>query len=115
MRPRARHLSPIAIVLVLAALPAQAQTSGFVLGEGPGKLVDALIAAGYGSSSLYNALVNIQNNTNPAVTGVITLAFLATLQSCPYPGSPIFATTLAAVKPPAAPPCAAPTSRKWSV
>jgi hypothetical protein len=95
MKPHARYLSLIAIVLVLAALPAQAQTSGFILGEGPGKLVDALIAAGYGSSSLYNALVNLQNNTNPSVADVITPAFLATLQSCPYPGSPIFATTLA--------------------
>ena len=29
-------------MLVLAALPAGAQTQGFVLGEGPGKLVDTL-------------------------------------------------------------------------
>ena len=82
-------------MLVLAALPAEAQTSGIVLGEGPGKLVDTLIAAGYGSSDLYDDLVNIQNNTTPAVTGVITPAFLATIQACPTSG-PIRSTKLSA-------------------
>lgn len=96
MKPRARYLSLIAIVLVLAALPAQAQTSGFVLGEGPGKLVDALIAAGYGNINLYDTLTQIVQDTNPTVAGVLTPTFLGTLHSCPYPSSPIFATTLAA-------------------
>jgi hypothetical protein len=93
MKHRARYLSLIAIVLVLAALPAQAQTSGIVLGEGPGKLVDALIANGYAAANLYQALVAIQSNTAPAVTGVITPAFLATLASCPV-NSVIFTNPL---------------------
>ena len=81
------------MVLVLAALPAQALTSGIVLGEGPGKLVDALIAAGYGSLNLYNALVEIRNNSNPSVQGVITNAFMITLAACPV-NSTIFTVPL---------------------
>lgn len=96
MKLRARYLPLIAIVLVLAAVPAQAQTSGIVLGEGPGKLVDALIAAGYGSYNLYDAVVAIQLNTNPSLSvGLLTVAFLNTLASCPS-NSALFTTNLSA-------------------
>jgi hypothetical protein len=67
----------------LAALPARAQTSGVVLAQGPGKLVDSMIAAGYGNDNLYEALLQIVSDTNPPVSGVITPAFLNTLRSCP--------------------------------
>lgn len=70
MQLRTRYLALVAVPLVLAVLPAQAQTSGFVLAEGPGNLVDALIAAGYGNLNLYQALVEIDNNANPSVAGV---------------------------------------------
>jgi hypothetical protein len=93
MKPRTAHLPLIALLLVLAALPARTQVQSLALTAGPGKLIDSLIAAGYGGLNLYNTLVTIQNNTNPAVTGVITPAFLATLQSCPA-SSPLFTTTL---------------------
>jgi hypothetical protein len=83
------------LVLVLAALPAQAQVQSFALTEGPGKLISSLVAAGYGSLNLYNALVIIQSNANPSVAGVITPAFLATIQTCPS-SSPILATMLSA-------------------
>jgi hypothetical protein len=76
-----RHLSPIAILLVPAALPARAQVQSLALTEGPGKLISSLVAAGYGPLNLYNALVTIQSNANPSVAGVITPAFLAALQT----------------------------------
>ncbi|MGA3098651.1 MAG: IPTL-CTERM sorting domain-containing protein [Bryobacteraceae bacterium] len=90
------HVALFAVLmLVLAALPAGAQTQGFLLGEGPGKLVDSLIATGYGSVNLYQTLVAIQQNTNPTTAGVITDAFLNTLQTCPA-GSVIFTNKLSA-------------------
>ncbi|MGA9624733.1 MAG: hypothetical protein WBQ65_09705 [Bryobacteraceae bacterium] len=97
MQLRTRYLALVAVPLVLAALPARAQTSGFVLGEGPGKLVDALIAAGYSNLNLYETLVQIQQNTVPSlvVAGVLTPAFLDTLYSCPI-NSPIFTQPLSA-------------------
>jgi hypothetical protein len=95
MQLRTRYLALVAVPLVLAALPARAQTSGFVLAEGPGKLVDALIAAGYGSLNLYDALVDIEAGTNPSVYGTLTPLFLQTVQSCPA-SSAIFTTHLSA-------------------
>ena len=85
MKFRTRSLAFIAVVCGIAALPARAVTpaSGFVIGEGPGKLVDALIANGYGNYNLYSALVAIQNNTSPALYGVLTIAFVTTLQGVP--------------------------------
>ena len=68
---------------------------GFVLGEGPGKLVDSLIAAGYGSDNLYDALVAVQLDTDPSISPVLTDAFLSTLASCPA-NSTIFTTKLSA-------------------
>ena len=95
MQLRTRYLALVAVPLVLAVLPARAQTSGFVLAEGPGKLVDALIAAGYGNYNLYSALVAIQSNTSPSFYGVLTLAFVQTLANCPA-SSAIFTTHLSA-------------------
>ena len=66
-----------------AALPAGAQTSGIVLAQGPGKLVDSLIAGGYGNDNLYEALLQITSDSNPTVSDVLTPAFLNTLRACP--------------------------------
>jgi hypothetical protein len=93
MKLRSYYL--IAIALVLAALPAQALTTGFVIGEGPGKLVDSLIAAGYGPENLYDTLISIQADTNPSVSPILTDAFINTLAACPA-NSPIFTTHLSA-------------------
>ena len=73
----------IVLMLLVMLLPAEAQTSGFVLAQGPGKLVDALIAAGHGDDNLYQALVDITADTNPSVAVVLTPAFLQTLKACP--------------------------------
>jgi hypothetical protein len=82
-----------AAILGLAVLPAEAQTSGVILGEGPGKLVDALIGIGYGSDNLYQALVDIALDTNPGVSGVLTPTFLLTLKAC-GPATPVKANLL---------------------
>lgn len=63
-------------------MPVQAQTSGFILGEGPGKLVDSLIAAGYANASLYQALLGVRAVANPSISGVVTDAFITSLASC---------------------------------
>lgn len=78
----------------MAALPASAQTNGFVIGEGPGKLVDSLISAGYGGLSLYEAMVQIATETDPSISA-ITTTFITKLQSCPA-NSTIFTTQLSA-------------------
>jgi hypothetical protein len=83
------------LILVLAALPAQAQVQSFALTEGPGKLISSLIAIGYGSDNLYQVLVNFAAESNPSVSGVLTPSFLATLKACPA-GSSIFTNTLSA-------------------
>jgi len=82
-------------MLVLAALPAQAQVQSFALTEGPGKLISSLIAIGYGSDNLYQVLVNFADESNPSVSGVLTPSFLATLKACPA-GSSVFTNTLSA-------------------
>jgi hypothetical protein len=83
------------LALVLAALPAQGQVQSFALTEGPGKLISSLIAVGYGSDNLYQALVDMAGNSNPSVSGVLTPSFLTTLKACPA-GSSIFTNTLSA-------------------
>ena len=95
MKLRSYYL--IAIALVLAALPAQAltPTTGVVIAEGPGKLVDALIAAGYGSDNLYETLQAVRAEADPSISNVLTDAFLLTLVACPA-GSTIFTTHLSA-------------------
>jgi hypothetical protein len=51
------------------------------------------VNAGYGNYTVYNALIAIQQNTNPGVANIITPAFVLALQACP-PSSQIFTTTL---------------------
>ena len=85
----------IAIALVLAALPAQALTTGVVIAQGPGKLVDSLIAAGAGSGNLYDVLLQLMSNSTPTVAGVISPLFLAALGSnCGT--TPVYTTSLSA-------------------
>jgi hypothetical protein len=90
----------IAIALVLAALPAQAATyQTFVLSnEGANGLVSQLVAAGYGNYNVYEALVAIQQNTNPSVAGIITDTFLAALGGLPA-SSAIFTKPLNSYSP----------------
>jgi len=93
MKLRTHYL--IAIVLVLAALPAQAQYQSFALTEGPGKLITSMIAAGDGNLDVYHTLVQLQSHGNPSIVGVLTPAFLSTLATCPA-NSSIFTNTLSA-------------------
>ena len=92
---RLRSLYLLAIALVLTALPAQAATyQTFVLSnEGTNGFITQLLAEGYGSYNLYQALLAIQNNTDPSVEGIITDTFLLALASQP-PSSAIFTTRL---------------------
>jgi hypothetical protein len=66
------------------------EATTFVLSnESGGYLIDELIKAGYGNSSLYDTLVALQGTSG----GVISDAFLATLAACPA-GSEIFTASL---------------------
>ena len=68
---------------------AKVQHTTFVLSNEEGKLIDQLLAAGYGNMSLYETLVYLQD----ASGGVISDEFLEVLGSCPA-GSPIFTQVL---------------------
>ena len=70
--------------------------STFVLSNEGNGLITQLVNAGYGEYNLYDALVAIQANTDPSVAGLLTPAFLATLQNCPA-GAEIFTTRLKTV------------------
>jgi hypothetical protein len=70
------------LLLGLAALPAHAQVQSVALTQGPGKLIDSLIAAGYGTDTLYQTLVNLEAESNPGISGVVTPAFILTLKNC---------------------------------
>ena len=61
----------------------------FVLSNEDGKLIDQLLAAGYGNKSLYMTLVAIQASSG----GVISNKFLDALGACPG-ASPIFTQKL---------------------
>jgi len=66
------------------------QADTFMLSnEAGGYLINELIAAGYGNSSLYDVLVHLA----PTSGGVISDAFLATLRACPA-GSDVFTASL---------------------
>ena len=65
LRPGRRGALMPLLLVTLAASPARAQTSGFLLSEGPGKLVDSLLAAAA--------------RARP-VTATLTAAYLAALQ-----------------------------------
>jgi len=64
-------------------------TTFVISNESGGYLIDELIKAGYGNSSLYDTLVALQATSG----GVISDAFLATLRACPA-GSEIFTAKL---------------------
>jgi len=61
----------------------------FVLSNEEGKLIDRLLAAGYGNMDLYMTLVALQGSSG----GVISNTFLDVLAACPA-GSPIFTQEL---------------------
>ena len=61
----------------------------FVLSNEEGRMIDQLIAAGYGNVSLYRTLAEIQDTSG----GVISDEFLEVLANCPA-GSPIFTKKL---------------------
>ena len=90
-----RHWMPIFIIGVLLSTttlvsPAQAANANtFVLSNEGGGLISEMVAAGYGDYNPYDALVAMQGNTDPSIAGIVTPAFLATLQSNPA-SSPIF-------------------------
>jgi hypothetical protein len=66
--------------------------------EAPGNLITTLVNAGYGDYDLYQLLLAIQQSTDPSVAGIITDAFLASLNgSCPV-NSEIFTTQIKDVK-----------------
>jgi hypothetical protein len=73
----------------IAWMPEAPEATTFVLSNEEGGLIDQLIAAGYGNSNLYQALVSIA----PSSGGVITEDFLETLALCDS-GSQIFTQTL---------------------
>ena len=78
------------IALSFSQTYADKTATTFVLSnEGPGHLIDDLIAGGYGNGSLFEALLALE----PASGGVISYAFLETLAHCP-PGSEIFTQKL---------------------
>jgi hypothetical protein len=77
-------LCACAAVAPLGAINITVYQGTFVLSnEAPGHLIDQMIAAGYGSFSLYDTLVAIQADTDPSVAGILTPPFLAALQNCP--------------------------------
>jgi hypothetical protein len=66
----------------------------FVLSdEAPGNLISILIKTEYSEYNIYQVLLQIQADANPAVAGIITPSFLSALASCPA-GSQIFTVKL---------------------
>ena len=61
--------------------------------EAPGALITKMVNAGWGNLNLYQTLVDVDSDSNPSVSGVITPAFLQALAACPE-GSAIFTTKL---------------------
>jgi hypothetical protein len=86
-------------VLALTASGAWAATANtFILSDEGAGLINKLLNAGYGNMNLYQVLVQIVNDTNPSVSGIITPAFLLSLSNCP-PSSPLFTTLLSSIPP----------------
>lgn len=79
-------------VFAIAYAP-QGASQTFVLRNEGGHLINSLVAAGYGGYNLYDALVAIQNNTDPAITGVLTDNFITSLAGCSA-AHPVFTTQL---------------------
>ncbi len=61
------------------------QPTTFVLSNEEGRLIDQMIAAGYGNASLYETLVGLKDTSG----GVISDEFIEVLRACPA-SSPIF-------------------------
>ena len=77
------------LTLSTPAGAAEKNFQSFVLSnEGPG-FISKLLAAGYGTYSVYEAMVVIQQLSDPYIAGVLTDGFLETLARCPA-GSGIF-------------------------
>ena len=93
MKRSSKVVPIVAGLLCFGALPVQADTTGFLLSQGAGKLVDTLIAIGYGNLTPYETLVSLRANANPSLASVLTDGFFLTLAACPG-SSPIFSTHL---------------------
>jgi hypothetical protein len=61
--------------------------------EAPGYGISELVNAGYGNMSLYQTLVQIVDDSNPSVSGILTPQFMQTLQDAPA-SAQIFTTKL---------------------
>lgn len=83
----------VAVCPMWGIIGANTSQQTFILSNEGSGLIAQLVSAGYGDYNAYNALVAIQNNTNPSVAGIITPAFLAALQASPG-SSQIFTTQL---------------------
>jgi hypothetical protein len=90
-------ISSILFIITILALPVQAENNSvqtIVLSdEGPGLGRTALTNAGYGDYSPYQALVQIQRNSDPSLASILTPSFLNEIASLPS-SSPIFSTNL---------------------
>ena len=71
----------------------------FILSNEGSGLISQLVNAGFGFYNLYEALVFLQQNTDPPVFNVMTADFLNALDSCPG-ASEIFTTLLNSVNTP---------------
>jgi hypothetical protein len=66
----------------------------FVLSnEAPGYGISELVNAGYGNMNLYQTLVQIADDSNPSVSGILTPQFMQTLKNAPA-SAQIFTTKL---------------------
>jgi hypothetical protein len=68
-------------------------TASFILTNEGGGLITKLVAAGYGDDNIYQALLAVQTDTDPSISGIVTNDFLDKLASCPAT-SEIFTTKL---------------------
>ncbi len=68
-------------------------SESLVLSDESGRLTSSLVAAGYGSLSLYDGLVKIRNDASPPVSSIVTDQFLSGLASCPA-SSDVFTTPM---------------------
>jgi hypothetical protein len=82
------------VSLISASAQITTNQDTFILSnEGPGYLITKLVNAGYGGFNLYQTLIQIQQNTDPSVAGIITDDFLAALATNPA-SNEIFSTPL---------------------
>jgi hypothetical protein len=79
-------------VFAIAYAP-QGVSQTFVLSNEGGHLINELVAGGYGVYNLYDALVAIQQNTDPGIEPVLTNYFIEDLAGCSA-AHPVFTTKL---------------------